>query len=326
MLKLLKKITDKAYIKQWNVGLTRMDFDELQRNGHLTEPLSWLPLNDPLRFYADPFIYTDKEGFIHVFYEDFHYGEQYGKISVAKLDKDFQPLSKQFLLDTGSHLSYPNIIQEQDKIYLMPENSKDGEVQYFQYDTTNLRLHNPETIFRKLPLLDSTILFHNNKYWLFATHRGPDSNNQLHIYHAPHWTGPYTPHKGNPVKNNLVGTRPAGQFIRHDGKIYRPTQNCGQYYGKSIIINEIQTLTEDTFVEEAIFEVKPPENTKYNFAIHTINFSGDVIVIDGLRRIFAPLTQIRIFIKKAFASAGTTKLVLQTFLMDESIIPYLSVI
>jgi len=326
MMKLLNKILDKAYIKQWNVGLTRIDFDKLKSSGELSEPLSWLPLNDPLRFYADPFLYTDREGHIHVFFEDFHYGDQYGKISVAKLDHDFQPISKQILLDTGSHLSYPNIIVDQEKVFMLPENSKHGVVHYYEYDAKNLRLHNPETIFRKLPLLDSTILFHDNKYWLFATHRGSDSNNQLHIYHAPHWTGPYTAHKGNPVKNNLVGTRPAGQFITHKGKIYRPTQNCGQYYGKSIIINEIKVLNENEFVEEPVFEVKPPKNTKYNFAIHTINFSGDVIVIDGLRRIFAPLTQARIFIKKALASAGTANLVAQTILMDECYIPYLSLI
>jgi hypothetical protein len=284
---------DNLFVKQWNVGLSRLSIRELLEKGSLDVPFTWLPEPEHNRFYADPFIFRNKSGKLHVVYEDFHYYEQYGKISIAQLDDQFRPVSSNTLLNTKTHLSYPYVIHDQGKTFIMPENSKEGEVIYYEFDEKNQSLHNPETMFRRLPLLDTTILFHQNRYWLFATHRGPNSNKDLYIYHAPHWTGPYTEHACNPVKQDLSNSRPAGNFIHYNGDIYRPTQNCKEYYGKSIVLNKITKLTEHDFAEEPVAELTPPKGSKFNFAIHTINFSDDVIVIDGLRRVFAPWQQVK---------------------------------
>lgn len=321
MFKLLKKALDKCYVKQWNIGLARYDVKDIIESKGLNTNWHWLTNTNTTRFFADPFVTKGPDNTVHVIYEDFKYEDQYGKISVTILDEDFNEVRTQNLLDTKSHLSYPYIFHRDGKTFVMPENSKDGELCYFEYDFTTASLINKETVFRRLPLLDSTILYHDGKFWLFATKRGPNSNDELFIYHAPHWSGPYTEHQANPVKKTPIGTRPAGDFIKYKGEVYRPTQNCGPYYGKSVILNRITKLTESTFEEEPFFELKPPCRSKYNFAIHTINFSDDVIVIDGLRRIFAPMEQVKIFLRKSFKVSGAINVFIQSLMVDENLLP-----
>jgi hypothetical protein len=284
------------FVKQWAIGLAKADIGELLTNGADHLKYHWLPISEDTRFFADPFIFPNTDGNLNVIYEDFSYYGQYGKISLSTVDKDFNLLASKEVLDTGSHLSYPNVFVQDGKTFIMPEASKAGNLYCYEFDFAAQKLGNRRTIIENVPLLDSTILYHNNKYWLFATHRGPDSNNKLYIYHSPDWFGPYTPHQANPVKNNLDGSRPAGNFIKSNGEIYRPTQNSKDYYGKSITLFKIARLDEKQFEEEAVLDIKPSKNSNFNYAIHTINLSGDVIVIDGLRRLFKPLEQLKIFL------------------------------
>jgi hypothetical protein len=160
-----------------------------------------------------------------------------------------------------------------------------------------------------LPLLDSTILKHNNKYWLFATMTGKDSNSKLYIYFSDKLLGPYTPHPCNPVKNSPNGSRPAGDFILIDGVIYRPSQNCANQYGESITINKIQILDEQHFAEEPYMEVCMNLSNYTSdkiLTIHTINVIGDIIVVDGVRSTFSPKNQWKNFLRNR-ASALSVK-------------------
>ena len=300
--------------KQWHIGLARIDVGELISNSQYNPDYKWLPIKTPNRFFADPFIFRTPEGNINVIYEDFSVDDLYGKISLATVDEQFRPVFNKEMLDTGSHLSYPNVFLENDKTYIIPESSKNGHVISYEYDFESKSLINPIKIIQNLPLLDSTILVFNNKYWLFATKRGEDSNSKLYIYYADQMTGPYTSHAGNPVKDCLNGSRPAGNFIKVGGKIYRPSQNCAEYYGKSVTINKITLLNETEFAEEPVMEIIPPPKSGFNYGIHTINVMDDVIVIDALKRIFMPMEQIKIFCKKILKIKKTTNLLTGFFI------------
>lgn len=297
-MNIIEKITDKLFRKQWHVGLAKIDIADIILKKSYPVDYKWLPIKTADRFYADPFIFKSPEGQIHVIYEDFSVDDLYGKISLTIVDEQLKPVFTKEMLDTKSHLSYPNVFIEDGKTYIIPEASKSGNVTCYEFDFDTKSLINGKTIVQNLPLLDSTILVHNNKYWLFATKRGENSNSKLYIYHSNELTGPYVPHSANPVKDSLNGTRPAGNFIKLNGDIYRPSQNCAEYYGKSVTINKITLLTENEFEEEVVREICPPPKSGFNYGIHTINVVGDVIVIDALKRMFMPLEQIQIFLKK----------------------------
>lgn len=294
------KIADKMFRKQWNIGLAKVNITELISKKTVIPEYKWLSIKTPDRFFADPFIFKTPEGTLNVIYEDFSVDDQYGKISLTTVDDNFKAVFTKEMLDTKSHLSYPNVFLENGKTYIIPESSKSGHVTCYEYDFGSKSLVNARNIIQNLPLLDSTILVYNNKYWLFATKRGENSNSKLYIYYADQMAGPYIPHAGNPVKNSLNGSRPAGNFIQVNGEIYRPSQNCAEYYGKSVTINKLLVLNEKEFAEEPVLEIAPPQKSGFNYGIHTINVVDDVIVIDALKRIFMPFEQIKIYAKKIF--------------------------
>ncbi|MEO7045369.1 MAG: hypothetical protein ABI091_08710 [Ferruginibacter sp.] len=297
-MNILSKIYDKLLIKQWNVGLARIDIKQVIRSKIFDPAFTWLPEPEAERFFADPFLFKNNDGNINVIYEDFSNGDQYGKVSLTTVDKNFKVISTKEILDTKSHLSYPNVFIENGITYIMPEASLSNNLTMYEYDFKDQELKNPKDIIKGMQLLDSTILKYKEKYWLFATKRGDTSNSDLFIFYAEKFDGPYAEHAKNPVKKSINGSRPAGNFIEVDGEIYRPTQNSADYYGKSITINKITLLSEENFQEEEHITVEAPKTSKYNYATHTINFSDDVIVIDALRRHFMPFAQIKIFLKK----------------------------
>jgi hypothetical protein len=301
---LFSKIYDKFFIKQWSIGLSYGTKEDVLNHGIDKLNFTWIPNHKASRLIADPFLARNQKNELFLFYEDFKYEEWAGKIRMSKLDSHFSVIEETEVLNTGSHLSYPYVYEAEGNLYIMPEASKGGQHYAYEIDFDNKRLLNRKLIFPDIQLLDASITFHEGKYWLFATHRGIHSNSQLHIYFSDKWDGPYAPHQLNPVKDNADGSRPAGDFVIVDGQLYRPTQNCKSYYGKSITINRVLKLNESSFEEVAHIEIVPPNNSHFNYAIHTINFSGNVIVIDGLRRIFRPMTQIKSFLKRKLKSSG----------------------
>ncbi len=301
---LFSKMYDMFFIKQWSIGLCYGSKEDVLNHGIDKLNFTWIPNHKSNRFMADPFLARNKMNELFLFYEDFILDEWIGKIRMCKLDSHFNVIEETEVLNTGSHLSYPYVYEAEGNLYLMPEASKGGQHYAYEIDFDNKRLINRKLIFPDIQLLDASIIFHEGKFWLFATHRGIHSNNQLHIYFSNKWDGPYAPHKLNPVKDNADGSRPAGDFVIVNGQLYRPTQNCKAYYGKSITFNRVLKLSENSFEEVAHIEIRPFKKTDFNYAIHTINFSGNVIVVDRLRRIFSPMTQIRSFLRRKLNITG----------------------
>ena len=290
---------------QWNIGFANYNIADIIREKRNDLKFKWLPSDDSEKSYADPFIFRAADRKLHVIYEEFSMvnPKKYGKILLSILNENFTPSFNKEILDSKTHSSYPFIFSENNKTYVIPESSQRGKVSCYQFDDVNKSLINERTIINNLPLLDSTIFQYNNKFWLFATladHKFDHS--KLYIYHADSLFGEYTPHIKNPVKHGLNGTRPAGNIITVDNEIYRPAQNCKEYYGESIAINKIIILNEAEFEEEAYLQITADKNSVYSEGIHTINVLDDIIVVDGIKMIFRPLKKIKMFFQKKITS------------------------
>jgi hypothetical protein len=295
---IISALVDKMYVKQWSVALAYGTPEEVLENGINQLQFKWIPIDDHARFLADPFIIRKSNGEVILFCEDFHYMEQYGKITAFLLNDQFEVMKTNVILDTGSHLSYPAVYHFEGKYFLIPESGMANELVAYELNLELLSIVSSQVIHNGEPLLDATILSKDNGYWLFATKRGVGSNCELYLYHSTKWQGPYQQVGTNPVANNLSGSRPAGHFFEVNGKVYRPTQNSREYYGKSIIIKELQKLSKIEFKEKFTIELNPKVKSRYNIAIHTINFSNGVIVVDGLRRYFNPFKQLVYLLQK----------------------------
>jgi hypothetical protein len=292
---LLSKYFSKFFIQQWIIGITRADIKDIIRNKTFNPDIKWFPIQSKSDFSADPFVYKTKEGGYDILLEDYSFKDCCGKISLLQVDKNFNQTEKKKLLNTGSHLSYPFIFEENNRIFLFPEAGASGKLSCYEYDSVNKSLVFLQDIV-ELPLLDSTIIQYDNMYWLFGTQKGIDEDSKLYLYFSDKLTGPYTAHPKNPVKTGLTASRPAGNLIEVDGILYRPSQNSKYTYGGSITINKIRRLTEFDFDEEFYMSIEINSKNKFNkgmHAIHTLNSTGDVIVVDGTKWRFSPIIKLK---------------------------------
>lgn len=288
-------------VMQWNIGLAKGNIEDIIRDKNKTLRFKWFPVGNAATSIADPFIFKGTDGVLNVLYEDFSMVnlEKYGTIRLAKLNEDFDPIFNKEILDTKTHLSYPFIFSENGKTYVIPESRQAGKVYCYEYDFEKDELVNRRILVDNLPLLDSTILQHDNKYWLFATYGDHKfEHSKLYIYYADSLFGEYKPHKKNPVKYDLKGSRPGGNFIRVGNELYRPAQNCEDYYGKSLIINKVLKLNESEYEEVEHMELNQRSDSKFNGGIHTINIAGDVIIVDGIKMVFNPFLKLKLFLNK----------------------------
>jgi hypothetical protein len=296
---LIKKYSDKLYLKQWGIGFLKASIADIIRNKKTDLSFEWMSLEDKTISHADPFIFKTDDGRINILFESVSSYNLNGKISLMVCNDLLNPVLEKVVLDTNAHLSYPYVFNENGKIYVFPESAFGGSLNCYEFDQAKRSFINKKEII-KLPLLDSTILKYENKYWLFATMLGETFNSDLHIFYSDSLFGPYKAHEGNPVKKQLNGARPAGNFIEVDGAIYRPAQNCSNYYGESITINKINTLTTTRFDEEEYMIIGSNKNDEFNYGIHTINAVDDVIIVDGQKGYFEPVQQLSRKLKNIF--------------------------
>jgi hypothetical protein len=301
-MSLINKIYQKCCIMQWGIGFTHGSIEEVIQQQKIPGKITWLPLKNSLHFIADPFIFRNLRGNINLLFEDFSI-EKDGILVLNELSADYKILQEKVIWKTSSHLSYPLVWKEGEKIYIIPESHQQNKVSCFEYNEANDIIEN-EKVLLSQALLDSTIVHENGKYWLFATlGDGNNDNKQLHLFFADNLFGPFQPHPANPIKDALDGSRPAGSIIRVGKSLYRPAQNCSEYYGKSITMQKIETLTETQYAESTAFLLEPSHDSPFKSGLHTINSTGDgVIVIDGIRFLFRPFTKLRLLLKNKFGN------------------------
>lgn len=288
-------------VMQWTIGISRGNIEQIIKEKKFSLKFTWLPLNNSTTSIADPFLFRSKKGNLIVLYEDFSMIDlnKYGKLEMVTLREDFTPIAYKKILDSKSHISYPFIFDDNGTTYIIPESKQSGRVKCYEFDYETESLVNERILIDKLPLIDSTFIKYQNKYWLFAT-LGDNlyDHSKLYIYFADNFLGPYKPHPQNPGKYNIRSSRPAGKFIIVDDEIYRPSQNCEKHYGHSITINKIVKLDEYQFMEEYYMDIVAEKKSLFNEGIHTINVLDDIIVIDGIKMVFNPLIKFMLFFQK----------------------------
>ena len=80
---------------------------------------------------------------------------------------------------------------------------------------------------------------------------------QLWLFHATSLTGKWIPHPASPISTDVRSSRGAGAIFRHNGKLFRPSQDCGRNYGHSFALNEIVVLNQCEYKETPGVTVGP---------------------------------------------------------------------
>lgn len=272
-----------CYAPHWHVGWRFNDGAGVWQTGDLSGP-PWNVLGDPgNHFYADPFPITWR-GRTFVFFEDLDHRVGKGIISAIEFG-DTGPIGEVVpVLEEPWHLSYPFLIEDDGELWMIPESSLHGDVALYKCVRFPDKWERHATLLSGLELADATITQHNGLNYLFGAWRDGAGgySDSLAIYYADHLLGPWRPHASNPVLIDRASTRPAGNFVTLDGKLWRPVQDCADGYGAALALAEIVELSPTTF-RQLVRHALRPGPAWPGRKLHTLNRCGRLEVIDGSR-------------------------------------------
>ncbi|MFD1788112.1 formyltransferase family protein [Sphingomonas floccifaciens] len=236
----------------------------------------------PGEFFADPFGLKLESGLFRVFFERFDWRVGRGDIATSLFDgKKFGDVAT--ALNAPTHLSYPFVTKKEGGWVFVPEHSEARDVSSFTFDEFGV-IQSKCTILGDTDLIDTTILYHDGRYWIFAIVDGHAQNTHLHILYGDTLDGPWTAHPLNPVKSDVTSARPAGTPFFHNGKLYRPAQDCSRIYGGAVTINEIVRITPTDYREIRRSVIKPVPEGAYIDGLHTLSEMDGFTLIDGAKR------------------------------------------
>jgi hypothetical protein len=283
----------------WNIGVVDAPITKFL-DPKFSPHVHWLPSQPSRGYFADPFHCPETgannpKPTTSVVVEEYDYAGAKGSISWLSLRKEQGSLR---IDDRGSaialpmHLSYPYIFRYDGVVYCVPECWQSHGISLY-------RAVDPPRVWQKLATLvdafdavDPTLFQHEGRWWLLCSSRHQGSLHNLFIWYADTLLGPWRPHDGNPVKNDVRSSRPAGTPFAHEGHLYRPTQDCSRTYGGRVLLNRINKLTPEEFAEESVREISPI--APYSDGVHTLSSCGEMTLIDGKRVVIkSPFRAIR---------------------------------
>lgn len=291
MLALLSKLAGKyavskarqlSHFNQWSLAY-RFKSGPEDPNNTFYKFKHLIPPKD--RFWADPFPVRVGDKYF-VFIEEYPYGRAKGHISVVEMDGKGSVGPPVAVLEKEFHLSYPFVFEWRGDHYMVPETGSNRTVELYRSNSFPSGWELEKNLLNDIGATDATLAEVEGRWWMFvnvAEGSVPCDWDELHLYYADSPLGPWRPHKRNPVKTDVKGSRPAGRLFRWGGKLYRPAQDSSHHYGYAISVNLIRRLSPDEFAEEEVSKILPRWR-KDVIATHTLNSSDDLTIIDCLIR------------------------------------------
>lgn len=269
-------LLSKKYLNQWTLLYST---DKNEKN--IANFKKIIPPKDS--FFADPFAYY-KDNKYYVFFEECPFNTKKGFISVLTIDEKGNHSKPETVLRDSNHYSYPFLIEENGKLYMIPESPDVKQINIYECIDFPLKWKFKKTLIDNIRAADTTIIKKDGKYWLFtgfSKQKYLSGNGQMYIFYADSlFSENWKPHPLNPVIISRKNARMAGGIFEQNGELFRPSQNCLKHYGESININKIIKLNEKEY-EETIVSKILPEWERQVISCHTINQCNKLTVIDA---------------------------------------------
>lgn len=248
---------------------------------------------------ADPFVLY-KDGMYYIFAELFDKIIGKGRLGYCILSEQGKIMSKwKVNIKSPVHMSFPNLMMANGKIYLMPESGKEYELRYYESVNFPKKWVLKEKLLEGVQVCD-TIEFYKDYLWCYNDFT---KDKKAIIYQKVN-NGIYKVIKEIPDEKNCL--RPGGKAFEYKGNIVIPFQNGDGEYGKSLFFTAIDynQFTNDINTE-ILFELSDKNVCIKNLinpiiGIHTYNFDKDIEVIDVKTRVFTWSNFVGLFFQKFF--------------------------
>ncbi len=236
------------------------------------------------KFWADPCDFTTADGRHFIFFEEFVYKTGKAHLSVVELDESGKISQPKIILEKPYHLSYPFVFNVGEDIFMVPESIANKTIELYKCKSFPYEWEFRMNLMENIEAVDTTIHFQDGKYWMFVNikeNKGASAWDELFLFSADTLqTANWQPHPQNPVISDVRAARPAGRLFTHNGKLYRPSQDCSCTYGYATNINEVLVLNEKEYSEKRVDALYPKWNKKVT-AVHTLSHSDGLSVIDA---------------------------------------------
>lgn len=263
--------------QQWNIGVVNRPIQSFVEEKEYEVEWFPLPLPDGTYYLADPFG-AKVDGETCIFMEEYDYIKRKGKISYIKLNERNDPSKIETAIEKPYHMSYPYLFEYEKEVYCIPEAFENNEVTIYKIRTPS-NWERKYTVVKGIDVVDPSLIEYDGRWWLFFTRVYDDTN--LYLWYAEDLFGDWNPHKNNPVKTDISSSRSAGTMFIHDGKLYRPAQDCKKHYGANVVVNQVMKISPTEFHEEPVSVITPNDVTLNG--VHTISSLGEMTLIDGFR-------------------------------------------
>jgi hypothetical protein len=276
---------DAGTFDQWIIGLhlhagtSHVAYDRLAS-------LAWRTVIPPRdRFWADPFPVRVPGGHV-VFVEEYLHERGRAHISAIEVSESGATSAPVPVLEREHHLSYPFILEWHGERFMIPESIGGRTVDAYRATSFPDSWTLEAQLLGDVRAVDATPIEVEGRWWMFAgvapeRHSHPsDWQEELHLFHASSPLGPWTPHRRNPVKTDVRGSRPAGALFWRNGELWRPAQDCSVRYGYAITLHRVLRLNASEFLEEPVARIDP-DWTPGLRGTHTVNSSPGLVVLDG---------------------------------------------
>ena len=188
-------------------------------------------------------------------------------------------------LERPYHLSYPYVFAHDGRILMIPETCHNRTIELYEAKSFPRSWSLRSILVTNIAALDATIYRREGRLWMFATvmlEHDNSSSDTVSVFWADALEGPWHPHPMNPVKYDVIASRPAGMLIQLDGRLLRPTQDCSKGYGSALTWCEVVELSEAGFAERVIARQACPATSPY-YGLHTYNRTASFETVDFAR-------------------------------------------
>lgn len=271
-----------CHAPHWRIGWRFVENGQDVWSRRSLDGAQWNVLADPNdHFYADPFPIS-RNGRDYLFFEDLDHKTGKGVISFTMFDEDHRPGTVEVVLEEPWHLSYPHLIEMDGQIWMLPEASLSGNITLYRASDFPRKWEPHAVLVSGVEAADATIVQHDGKLWMFAVVRNGIGgySDTLAIWVADRLHGPWTPISGNPVLIDDRSARPAGNFVKRNGLLMRPVQDCRKTYGAALGLARIDRLDADGFSQVIETSLAPGPHWPGR-KLHSLNGNGNLEVIDG---------------------------------------------
>lgn len=275
----------------WRVGIRHGSRLEGLSAAQNTAGLTWLAAPRG-RYYADPFLML-RDGKAFLFVEDFDLAAAQGRIVCMSLDPDGSRGPAQVALERPYHVSYPQVLQHDDQLFMIPETGSHGTVEIYRAVEFPVRWELIRILFNG-PAFDTTVMHHEGRFWFFVS---------LHDTRFPHYTllvlfysdsllGEWKLHPASPISTDIRTARCAGPMFVDQGYWIRPAQDSSQSYGGALHYRRILRIDTQHYCEEPAGSVDP-QAIPGAIGVHTYSRAQPFEALDAKSRVHLSSQSVR---------------------------------